>query len=325
MTGSSNTSETENKSGARIPAHLMAVCESLPRPPGIAFRILQRTRDSDASAHDVAQILAGDPFLAARIVRMANSPMYAQRGEVRSLDRAVTVLGFEATRTAAVSFTLLKSFGSSLQEGEIDCQLFWRRSLLAAISGRALAGLLDDVDGEESFLVCLLQDIGILALSRAVPGLYEGLGAEQLHQEKLIAREKDQFGADHSEVGAWLVDSWDFPEDIGKGILASHHAIDESEDTSTAGLGGCVALSSAIAEVFLDLTGSRRFDELAATAARHFGFSNGYLVEVLKQVGERIPEAERIYEMGILLGLDPAIVAEEASDSFGLATAASAS
>ena len=321
-----NGSDAGAKAG--VPASLVSVldtCETLPRPPGIAFRILQRTRDSTATAHDVAQILAADPVLAGRIIRTANSPVYAQRGEVKSLDRAVTVLGFDTTRSTAVSFTLLKSLQASDDEGDIDPKLFWRRSLLAAIAGRHLAAGVRGPDGEEVFLASLLQDIGILALARAVPNLYDGLGAEQLHQEVLINREQERFGADHSAVGAWLAYRWQFPDEIARGILGSHHPGLVSAEAQRDSFSGCVALSSMVAEVFLDASGRRRWVELAHGAEAQLGLSAEMLLHLLQHVSRLIPESERIYEMEILSGTDAESVLEEASESFGAAAPSASS
>ena len=310
--------EIEGSSGIRIPdrlASLLEDCESLPRPPGLTFRILQRTRDPGSSTHDIAKILAADPVLAAKVIRTANSPVYAQQQPVRSLDRAVTVLGFEATGSTAVSFSLLKSIGATQTEYEIDFKLFWRRSLLSAIAGKLLATSAGDTDPEEVFLACLLQDIGLLALAQAAPSLYSGMAATQLHQDLLVAREQSRFSADHSEVGAWMMQTWEFPDEIRQGILASHNP----RRLSNGAFGGCVAVSSSIAEVFLDCDGRRRFQALANIAKEHLDLQPESLLEVLEKVASRIPESERIYEMTILGDIDPSSVIKEAAESLGLA------
>ena len=319
--------ESKARKRARMPGSLLSVleaCDSLPRPPGIAFRILRRTRDPEATTNDIAEVVAADPVLAARIVRMANSPMYAQQREVGTLARAITVLGFEATGSAAVAISVVGSLGNSATDGDLDCQLFWRRSLLAAMVGKVLASGLHGADPDEVFLACLLQDIGMLALARAVPGLYSGTEDDQLHQELLIAREHDRCGADHSIVGAWMVDAWKFPDEIQQGILASHDLEGVSDESDAKDFCACVAVSSAVAEAFLERSGQRRIGELAVTCHGALGLGKDGLLDVLRRVAELIPEFERVYEVGILLGIDSEEAVAEAAEALGLTAPASA-
>ncbi len=107
-------------------------------------------------------------------------------------------------------------------------------------------------DGEELFLACLIQDIGLMALDHSVPGLYEGLGHEQIHQTALIARETERLGVDHAAVSGWLLEKWQFPERTQQVVAASHDPERLPKQSPNGVFARCVALASLIAEVFLD-------------------------------------------------------------------------
>src|SRR5690606_32085834 len=158
----------------------------------------------------------------AKVLRLANSPLYARRAKVASLHQAVVVLGLNATISLALSFSLLKSWQNDKAQDGLDYPLFWRRALLCATVGRALAQEQGIRNGEELFLTCLLQDIGMLALTRVINGLYAPLGEEQAVHDKVIALEKAELGVDHAAVGGWLLKSWHFPDGIEQGVAGSH-------------------------------------------------------------------------------------------------------
>jgi HD-like signal output (HDOD) protein len=51
----------------------------LPSPPRVASEILELANDPELSLVQVAGVLSKDPALAAKILRIANSPIYARR------------------------------------------------------------------------------------------------------------------------------------------------------------------------------------------------------------------------------------------------------
>src|ERR1700721_4421364 len=126
----------------------------------------------------VAKALSMDSALSTKILRIANSPLYAQRRKSENLRQALVVLGLNATLTLALSFSLVKTLRAGKVNG-IDYPLYWRRALVAATAARALADALRQPMAEEIFLAALLQDVGILALDQALPDLYRGADLDQ--------------------------------------------------------------------------------------------------------------------------------------------------
>src|SRR6185312_16449791 len=111
--------------------------------------------------------------------------------------------------------------------------------------------------------------IGMMALDRAVPDLYNSLGASQVRQAAVIKREQEQLGVDHAPVSGWLLDRWQFQERTQQVVAASHEPEKVSKQSPNGVFTRCVALASAIAEVFLDTTGDRGFAALAECANRY--------------------------------------------------------
>ena len=83
-------------------------CKTLPSPPGVAVRIIDLANDPDADIDKIAEILSVDPAITIKILRIANSPIYAQQREMETLRQAVVVIGLNATICLALSFSLLK-------------------------------------------------------------------------------------------------------------------------------------------------------------------------------------------------------------------------
>jgi diguanylate cyclase (GGDEF)-like protein len=266
----------------------------------------------------IAEVLALDPAITAKILRIANSPMYARQRKTENLRQALMVIGLNATISLALSFSLLKSWQSKAEAGGLDYPLYWRRALLSATASHVLARMIGIKDGEELFLACLIQDIGLMALDRTVPGLYAGLGHEQVRQSTLIERERERLGVDHAVVSGWLLDTWQFPERTQQVVAASHAPESLAKQSPNGVFARCVALASLIAEVYLDASGKRSFDELAERAQSYFAIDKEVLGDLLAEVGKIIPDAESVFETQILPAPAAEKILEEARDALML-------
>ena len=105
---------------------------NLPSPPGVATKIVDLANDPNSDVKSISDVITLDPAITSKILRVANSPMYAQRATVETLRKALVVLGLNATVSLALSFSLLKSWQSKNGAGGLDYELFWRRALLSA-------------------------------------------------------------------------------------------------------------------------------------------------------------------------------------------------
>ena len=290
-------------------------CKSLPSPPGVATQIIALANDPDVDMDQIAKVLAVDPATTTKILRIANSPMYAMQRKTQNLRQALLVLGLNATISLALSFCLLKSWQKVDKSGGLDYSLFWRRGLLAATASQVLARVLGVKDSEELFLTSLIQDIGVMALDRTRPDLYAGIGADQIHQDALIAREQERLGADHADVGGWLLEKWNFPERIQQAVANSHHPERRSIKSTEGAFARCVALASLFAEVFLENSGERQFQRLADVARESLGIDREALQDIISELGTRIPDAEAVFHTDILTAGSAESILDEAREA----------
>ena len=196
-------------------------CSNLPSPPAVAIRILEMLQDPDKDIGRVAEIISMEPALATKILRIANSPIYAVRRKIENLRQAIILLGLDGTLAMALSFSLADSMHDSAGEG-LDYSLFWRRSLAAATCCRRLGDVVGLCATEQMFLAGLLQDIGMLALDRLQPDFYKSIGVDQADHALLQQKEREQLGADHAVIGAWLMHKWRLPESFQYVLMGSH-------------------------------------------------------------------------------------------------------
>ncbi len=225
-------------------------CTNLPSPPAVASRIIELSSSNSSSLGDVADVVSIDPALSAKLLRMANSPLYARQRKIENLRQAITLFGIEGTLNIALSFSLKQS-GSSTGDTGLDYNMYWKRSLSSALFCQEFGQRIGDASKDSLFLLGLLQDIGILALDKSSPDLYKALDHTQTSHDVICTRELGDLGQDHSTVGAWLLNEWNLPEAIITPISNSHHALDNDDPSKLEDISLCVAASCLMADIFV--------------------------------------------------------------------------
>src|SRR5262245_2903311 len=194
----------------------------LPSPPTIAVRILEVVRSDKFSFVDLANVIQTDPALTGRVLRVANSSFYSLSRNVTTIETAVAVMGVNAFKNIALSFTLAQTFSGPRGE-RFDFDRLWRRSLTAAVAAQLISQTVG-FRNEETFIASLLQDIGIATMAVLRKNDYlEVLDEKAVTGLPVSVVEKRIFGFDHQEVGAELLKTWGLPETVYLPIRHHHN------------------------------------------------------------------------------------------------------
>lgn len=272
-------------------------CATLPTFPAVALKVAELCQTGETSINEVADVIATDPALAARLLRMANSPVLGLRQPISKVSQAVGVLGLNAVRAMALSLSLAQTMTGK----QPWFPRFWKRSALTATAAREIANMLSKAQREEAFLTGLLQDIGILALSRIDSIGYDGVadGLTGTH-EQLIARERQAYGCDHAKVGAWLVENWQLPAAFSKAVMHSHdpaQSVDLPEDTQH--LVRIGAAAAHLADIWMDVDCPKSTARARSAAWDLLGMSDEQFSTLLESMKQSIAEVTVLLEQPI--------------------------
>ncbi len=272
--------------------------DDLPSPPDIVTRIIELLRDPESDIKELMDELTKDPALVAKILKTANSAMYARRREVTNLAQALLTLGQAAAMTLALSFSLVSSLRKN-EGGGIDLVRYWQRSLLTAIGAREIGVALQADNVEELFLAGLLQDIGLQVLDKHMPDQYKDL--ENGHIHAVIARhEQELLGVDHAWIGAWLLERWELPELICQAVRYSHDSASAGAEPEAQRFIDCVGVASRLSDILLTDPGESGIAALGVMMQDRLGLDEQATLSVLQKLEVRIPDIEAQFGMEIM-------------------------
>lgn len=199
------------------------VSELLPAPAA-AVKLLQLTRDEDAGVGAISHVIETEPALAAKVLRIVNSAFYGFPRHIRSIHRAVTLLGLSAVRQAALHLLFYEGLIQRGDKGVFDRLYFWQHSLLVAILSRDMAARLDHPDPDSLYAAGLLHDLGKMILESHGRVRYSDfLAASSNSGNPAREDERTYFGVSHDTVGAVIGERWQLPELICR-VQRLHHS-----------------------------------------------------------------------------------------------------
>ena len=179
----------------------------LPTLPEVAQRLMATFGHEDVSLRDLAALIAQDPALTARLLRLANSVRYRPRERITGLQDAAALIGLGPLRSLAMGACLARAFPAL---PGFDRLRFWRQNLATAAYARWLASTLAlDTDiAEVSGLVLRSGELLMLMAEPGTASLVESLVGEP---DSIFALQRLHFGCTHADLSAELAVRWRFP------------------------------------------------------------------------------------------------------------------
>ncbi len=194
----------------------------LPALPTIALEVASLIDNPKTSVAKLTNVISTDQVLTAKVLKIANSPFYGFQRKISTLDFAIMVLGFDSLKEILLSISLINAFRKR-QDKRFDSREFWKHSLATGIGARTIARQLGYRISGESFVAGLLHDIGILVtyqyfhddFIRIVDAVREGKSTFQDMEKAVLL-------ATHAEIGGWLAERWNLPDQLTEAIRFHH-------------------------------------------------------------------------------------------------------
>lgn len=191
--------------------------------PGVYLRLSSVVSDPRSSAADVGRVIAEDPGLTARLLKLVNSAMYGFPSRIETVSHAISIVGTAQLQDLALATSVIKLFASMPQE-LVTMESFWRHSVACGVAARALATRRREVNVERFFVAGLLHDIGRPIMYMQVPDESRAAVTRSRETgEPLYLVEHALLGFDHSHVGHALLDQWKLPPSLREAVAQHHH------------------------------------------------------------------------------------------------------
>jgi HD-like signal output (HDOD) protein len=200
---------------------LVGRVKQLPASPKTYGNLCAAMGRTDASATEIAKIVASDPAIAARVLQVVNSAFFRLPRQIAKIEQAVSYLGFTAIRNLTLSAEV---FSASKKTPTLKGFTFEAVQLEAVKTAAVMRALTKETAlADDAFVVGLLHDVGLIILLEACPAKLQAASDESLKAGVPLAEaERKHIGASHAEVGAYLLAIWGLPYTIVEAVAYQH-------------------------------------------------------------------------------------------------------
>lgn len=178
----------------------------LPSLPEVCLRVRDVAEDIESSIPQLAAIISQDAALAARIVKVSNSPLVRTPSEVTDIATAVARLGINFTSNLAMGLAMEQMFQATNDMIDKRMRMLWSQSSEIASICHVMAMHYTKLLPDQAMLGGLIHKIGALPIL-AYAEDNNALLNDAFTLDKLIEKL-------HPIIGSHIVKAWKFPVDL---------------------------------------------------------------------------------------------------------------
>lgn len=196
--------------------------DTFPVLPSNVAALMRVTNDPESSIQDLIEVILPDQSLCISVLKIANSALFGFPKKVESINRAVTILGFNEVERIALTKALMNSFNKLSRKHKSDMDKFWEHSFICGLLAKVIAKDLD-MPGDIAFIGGIIHDIGKLVMLETFEEDYTtDYWMRQLSTLESRQKELHMFAFTHDQVGGDLLEKWLFPESLISAV-GFHH------------------------------------------------------------------------------------------------------
>ncbi len=186
----------------------------LPTLSGVVDRIITVASDEQTTTEELAEIISYDSGMTNKLLKLANSVYYAQKTDVETVKRAITVIGFDEIVGIALAMGVLSSF-TDKSGLKLDMKALWIHGIGVATVSKELAKRTNPGIASKIFIPALLHDMGKIIFSVYFQDEYRRVRQFAIEKNKpLYFAENAILKIDHAVLSALLMKRWNFPQSI---------------------------------------------------------------------------------------------------------------
>lgn len=197
--------------------------KSLPPLPKSFHQITLVCNNINSSVSDLARAIEEDPMLVANLLKVANSPLYSFRKEIRSVLQAVSLFGMSTTRSLVTDMSIKKLLSVDMLPYGVTPEEFAHISSLQSSLMLQWYKNIDPAKTEMLFLAALLQETGKILIADEVVKNDETyqFKSEIENATNIASVEKMFVGTTSGDITSRIFEHWKFDDFMVQAIRYS--------------------------------------------------------------------------------------------------------
>lgn len=270
--------------------------DDLPTLPSVVTQIIKMVEDPETSAADMNSVISQDPSLTAKVLKLVNSAFYGFSRQISTVREAVVILGFNRVKSLALSASVFEVFQGPGTE-EFDRVGLWKHSIATGIGAEIVGERIQYQNPEELLVGGILHNIGKVVIDLYFHDELQDIFSYVRDKNcQFIEAEQQILGVGHPEIGAWLAEDWNLPEQISQAIRYYTEPLEAPEEYST------LPMLIHIGDIFartkdIGWTGDETIPPFEETVTDEFDLDKSDIPDILEQLESEMDNADVLLEL----------------------------
>ena len=266
----------------------------LPTLPTVAQKVASLIKAPKTSAADINDAICCDQALAAKVLKLVNSPFYGFPRRITSITYAVVILGFNAIRNIVLTVTMMDSYKT--RHEDFSMEAFWKHTIGTAVIAESLAKRVKSDAQDDAFIGGLLHDIGKIIMLHYFNDDFAAVMEEVKKDDCLFLQaESNILQYTHAEIGASLMERWNLPQHLVEAVQFHHLP---NQITINQQLCALIHLADILARALLcGNGGDKRIPPIQQIAWDATGFHKDEMDDILKSVRDDVIRASAFFDL----------------------------
>jgi HD-like signal output (HDOD) protein len=267
---------------------------ALPALPEVVSKIQNLIEGGDADMANVAELVSGEPALAAQVLKVANSAYYGLSREMTAVKFAIAFLGLNEIYRMVLSLSVVNTLAIDKEE---ELKRFWFHSFYAALCTKYLAKRYEPhLSFEELWSAAILHDIGKLVYLKFFPDHYKTLQLFCNKEGRLFSEAEKHYSLPSSGFfGTLLCDHWRLPGHIRRACECHtlKHLTDIDKEDSSARFRRMICLGNLLTVLSTDELNNDTKQEIASAVRSTLDCGEPEFMTMMGDIYELRVEVER--------------------------------
>ncbi len=215
---------------SRLRTKILVNSKMMPAMSSTIIKLGGLINDPDAEMDDIVQAIQLDVGITGNLLKLANSAALGMSRQVSSVQEAVVRIGLKQLYQIALSSSLKPIVDKPLSGYDLDEGFFWRHSIAVAIAAEKLGVSFSKKVSRDAFTAGILHDVGKQVITDYIQENNTSFIDKNESEQSFDSTEREILGIDHAELGANVLDNWQFPSPLVNAARYHHRPDEASED-----------------------------------------------------------------------------------------------
>ncbi|MHC1730180.1 MAG: HDOD domain-containing protein [Syntrophobacteraceae bacterium] len=205
--------------------------ELQPLPQSIQ-RLIEIIYSEIDSPRELESIICYDQSLATKVLRIANSTYYGYRGGVKTLSKAIVVIGLDRVKSICLCTLLVNLVANGAFISRFHRELLWKHAFSTSVIASEMTKKRRWISREEASVLGLVHDMGQMVLAVHFNEQFSAIMETAVRNKIPPWCVESQYGLAHTQLGKYLASRWAFPA-VFQSVIEFHHCPVRSESFKT--------------------------------------------------------------------------------------------